>query len=744
MSLFGTSPDDSGSHLPKQPASPSSRTRSNLFTDESSSLFGVEEGFSEHNSSTAFNNFDNTAGGDHDSSSPWSMPSPRKSGGRQQIVRTLLPQKGIPEGYVDAYDALVEAKGGINGSGISVEEAKKLLSSTHLSEEEKTSILNTVTNDGKQQTLERNEFNVFLALVGLAQEGEDITLDSVDERKKRLPTPNIPYIERLKSRNELNGTSASPSRSPSNNLASPPSQPRRKPRQYSFDPEMDPWGSPAPRRTKNRSTSSGINGYHPSVEQAKDTTVSKTPGSHRTQTEAHNAGETISRESGQAPGGDGSGWGGGNYGQSAGTAFGGSHSQAGLEGGFDASGDDQGDSDPNPLARSLGGGRLNGTAVGDVISIHMLPEKEGLFLFQHRNYEVKSSRRATSVIRRYSDFVWLVDCLQKRFPFRQIPLLPPKRVSVNGTHLAADSNSFLDKRRRGLVRFANALVSHPVLSQEQLVVMFFTVPTELAVWKKQASVSVQEEFNGKALPPDLEDSLPPTLTDTFDTVRSGVRRSAEIYINLCNLLDRLVKRNQGVAAEYFRVSRALQSLTESTPDTYAVDTNDVPLLNNGINSTAKHLLSSQGLLEDEARAWDMGVLEDFKGQRDCLVAMRDLFDRRDRYAKDNIPQLEKRIETNERKLQELRTRGEGTVKTGEAEKLEDAIFKDKESIVQQHARGVFIKECIRDELFIFQTSQYRISQLHQDWSQERVKYAELQADNWRALTTEVEAMPTSE
>lgn len=48
---------------------------------------------------------------------------------------------------------------------------------------------------------------------------------------------------------------------------------------------------------------------------------------------------------------------------------------------------------------------------------------------------------------------------------------------VNGTHLAADSTSFLDKRRRGLVRFANALVRHPVLNQEQLVVMFFTVPT---------------------------------------------------------------------------------------------------------------------------------------------------------------------------------------------------------------------------------------------------------------------------
>jgi hypothetical protein len=70
------------------------------------------------------------------------------------------------------------------------------------------------------------------------------------------------------------------------------------------------------------------------------------------------------------------------------------------------------------------------------------------------------------------------------------------------------------------------------------------------------------------------------------------------------------------------------------------------------------------------------------------------------------------------------------------------VLQDKESIVQQHARGVFIKECIRDELVYFQSSQYHISRLHQDWSQERVKYAELQADNWRTLGEEVDGMPT--
>lgn len=116
------------------------------------------------------------------------------------------------------------------------------------------------------------------------------------------------------------------------------------------------------------------------------------------------------------------------------------------------------------------------SASEEIIRVSTIPEKEGMFGFQHRNYEVASVRRNSKVVRRYSDFVWLLDCLHKRYPFRQLPLLPPKRLAINGNHVAADL-TFIEKRRKGLARFANALVRHPVLSQEQLVIMFLTVPT---------------------------------------------------------------------------------------------------------------------------------------------------------------------------------------------------------------------------------------------------------------------------
>lgn len=95
---------------------------------------------------------------------------------------------------------------------------------------------------------------------------------------------------------------------------------------------------------------------------------------------------------------------------------------------------------PVPQSRTIGSGRTGG-AVEEKILVTLLPEKEGMFMFQHHNYEVGSSRRGSKVIRRYSDFVWLLDCLHKRYPFRVLPLLPPKRVAGTCQALAYAARS---------------------------------------------------------------------------------------------------------------------------------------------------------------------------------------------------------------------------------------------------------------------------------------------------------------
>lgn len=264
------------------------------------------------------------------------------------------------------------------------------------------------------------------------------------------------------------------------------------------------------------------------------------------------------------------------------------------------------------------------------------------------------------------------------------------------------------------------------------------------MWRKQANLTVLEEFTNKPLPSTLEASLPADLDNLISTVRSGVLRSSQTYINLCTILERLIKRNEGIAIDTARLSSTLQSLTELSSETYPLETNDVPLLNDGLSATARHTSKHQELLLDEARAYDELILEDVKSLRDSLVSMRDLFDRHDRLARNNIPALEKRIQASQAKLASTQAKPDAQRKPGDVEKIEEGIVKDQEEIKVQHARGVFIKECMRDEITIWMGELGRVGRFLKEWASERCKFAELVAENWRGLEGEVEGLNIGE
>lgn len=202
-------------------------------------------------------------------------------------------------------------------------------------------------------------------------------------------------------------------------------------RKQSFgDPEADPWGSPDMHRGYNHSSyttvpvqTNGINVPPTTRTTSQFTTNSATTNTNPTADQPSQRPDSM--------GGEG-GWGGYNGGSDQGF----SNSGLGGEGFGQSSGGEGGPSTPG-LGRALGGGRIAGAGPEEVVTVTAIAEKEGMFMFQHRNYEVTSARRNSKVIRRYSDFVWLLDCLHKRYPFRQLPLLPPKRVASKLTPMNA-------------------------------------------------------------------------------------------------------------------------------------------------------------------------------------------------------------------------------------------------------------------------------------------------------------------
>lgn len=242
-----------------------------------------------------------------------------------------------------------------------------------------------------------------------------------------LPVPTVTLPQSTKAREPSPPpqqvqppTPPAPQRQPSAQQPSPANRSSAPMRKQSFgDPEADPWGSPDLHRGHSHAS---YTSSQPHTNGSSVPTTARTTSQFTTQSTAasSNIPQPVQPSSLSSEGG----WGGYNGG--ANQPF----SAPSLEqGGFGAPTAEEAGSNATPeLGRSIG--RLNpgGSGNEEVITITALSEKEGMFMFQHRNYEVASSKRTTKVVRRYSDFVWLLDCLHKRYPFRQLPLLPPKRV----------------------------------------------------------------------------------------------------------------------------------------------------------------------------------------------------------------------------------------------------------------------------------------------------------------------------
>lgn len=165
MSLFGTSPEEPSGKYPTQ------RSKSSLFADESgggsSSLFADDDG-------------------DDSSSLPWNpQNNTAKRTARRDLIQNLLPATDVPESYVDAYDLILNS-GDRVGSGVGLTSVREILSSSDLTASDQDKVFNLVVSSDHESSgrLGRPEFNVLLALVGLAQEREDLSFDAVDDRRK--------------------------------------------------------------------------------------------------------------------------------------------------------------------------------------------------------------------------------------------------------------------------------------------------------------------------------------------------------------------------------------------------------------------------------------------------------------------------------------------------------------------------------------------------------------------------------
>ncbi|KAJ7091376.1 hypothetical protein B0H15DRAFT_883656 [Mycena belliarum] len=423
--------------------------------------------------------------------------------------------------------------------------------------------------------------------------------------------------------------------------------------------------------------------------------------------------------------------------------------------------------------------------------------QQGFILNRYMVYEISSSRAAT-VPRRYSEFVFVWDCLMRRYPFRLFPALPPKRIGGD--------EHFLEQRRRGLTRALNFVMNHPVMKEDALLAAFLTEPS-FELWRKNTPISLDEESVSKRVDRNEEMTIPSDLEEKLVTLRRRINPLIEQWQRICILSERIVKRREAAAVRippafrpgYLQAHFALpmfssslssdsspsSSSSASVAPTFATllavsnmdsffglhpepDQGDMARLTNtlravvevneqcwrgddcelstgvrlGLQQVAAHTQRHSELSELRTRTLFDTTLESIKAQRDLYVALKDLLIRNDRLSIDQVERLKQRVEANSMKLEGVKV----AQKDGwqdEVERYVATIEKDQATIAAQLSRRVFIRACLWHELRVVLHNRENtlVSQIVQTFAREEQSFAENVLNTWTSLSDAVSDMP---
>lgn len=358
---------------------------------------------------------------------------------------------------------------------------------------------------------------------------------------------------------------------------------------------------------------------------------------------------------------------------------------------------------------------------------------QGFILNRYLVYEV-TTERGGSVPRRYSEFVFLWECLTRRYPFRLFPALPPKRIGAD--------EQFLEQRKRGLSRALSFVINHPVIKEDGLLAVFLTEPS-FEEWRKHSPISLDEESASKRVDRVEEMSIPSDLEEKLTAIRVRLNPLIEQWQRICILAERIIKRREAAAGDLARLTNTLRAVVEVNEQCWRGD--DCELSNgvrSGLEQVAAHTQRHSEMSEIRTRSLLDTTLESLKGQRDLYIATRDLFLRHDRLSIDQVERLKKRIDTNSLKLDGIRAaQKEGW--QDEVDKLAAVIEKDQATIAAQLSRRVFIRTCMWHELRVVLHNRENtlLTQTVKSFAREEQEFAENVANVWLSLGEATENMP---
>ncbi|KAG8711777.1 Sorting nexin mvp1 [Ceratobasidium sp. 394] len=596
---------------------------------------------------------------------PWSAtPSPPQSSvGVPPPLNSLLADAPIPTVYESAFAAVDPSMSG----DTSVNALHRVLATSNLPAATIERIVNLVST---RPRVSRLEFFVALALAGLAQSGQEVTIEQVAQaaQNNALPSPTLDLTRLTTPTTSALG------------YTSPPPPPVSAPSYRADDPwaarraTLDPFAPPSGLGAAGGVPASGF-------------------GTGGIPASAFGS----SGAPGNAPG--------------AGTSI--------LSSGLP----------PEWWKRQ------------EVALVSIVPEKQGFLLNRYTVYLVQTEASFHPCFLDEIDVICVVARTCRWF------------LAFHQSDLVRMIRSWSNEGMRGLARFLNFVLNHPVLSQDGLLSVFLT-ESHLETWRKQNNISLEEESHSKRIERVEEMSVPSDCEEKLAAVRRKLPGLVDHWTRISVIAERLVKRREGAAADLTRLTMTLNSLAEHNNSCSARGENDDTCdLCAGVRTGMGRVAVRTGGLGEEmdgrSRGLNATTLESIKSQRDLYLAFQALFVRHDRQGGDTVDKLKKRVDTAGAKhLGIINSIGalQGPAQSkaqDEADKLRASIEKDQAQIHALLARRIFIQYCMWYELRVVLHNRENalLSLAVQNLARDESEFSGRTHATWAALAEEVENMP---
>jgi len=173
----------------------------------------------------------------------------------------------------------------------------------------------------------------------------------------------------------------------------------------------------------------------------------------------------------------------------------------------------------------------------NLVEVLVAKEKGGMMFFRYSLFVIRSEHaRRARIVRRFSDFEWLQDTFAAKYPFRLVPSLPARHT--------AEDPYFIEERRRGLAKFLDFLLRHPVLNRDELLLLFLREQNTEAFHQRMKNLHLVDEFHfsevARLHPKNL---IPHDAEEVLRALETRLPVSRAQFSKLLDVLERFINRN---------------------------------------------------------------------------------------------------------------------------------------------------------------------------------------------------------